>query len=170
MGHVEVPAEDFGGRHAGPDAIPFLAFGCYLECMSVATKHDDLPSFLAAAGVAVRRGEPLVLAAGGEAHELPSGVGELLLRLLEGAASGRSIEITTLPDEMTTGQAADLLGVSRPTVVALVDGGAIAGRKVGTHRRVLTSDVIGYRERQRNERSSAVNELLQLSQQLGAYD
>jgi excisionase family DNA binding protein len=82
----------------------------------------------------------------------------------------RGEPVDALPDELTTGQAADLLGVSRPTVVSLIDRGLLAATRVGTHRRVRTSDVLTYRQEARNERRAALDDLAQLSEELGLYD
>ncbi|OEY04766.1 helix-turn-helix domain-containing protein [Corynebacterium sp. Marseille-P4321] len=67
--------------------------------------------------------------------------------LLEDMAEGRLVRPPAPDDEMTTQQVANLLGVSRPFVVKLIDDGKLPGHKVGTHRRVLTRDAYEYKQR-----------------------
>lgn len=68
--------------------------------------------------------------------------------LLEDMAEGRLIRPPEPDEEMTTQQVANLLGVSRPFVVKLIDEGRLPGHKVGTHRRVYTRDAYAYKQRQ----------------------
>lgn len=67
--------------------------------------------------------------------------------VLEDVAEGRLVNSPEPDEEMTTQQVADLLGVSRPFVVKLIDDGRLPGHKVGTHRRVYTRDAIDYKSR-----------------------
>ena len=67
--------------------------------------------------------------------------------LLEDMAVGRLVRPPEPDEEMTTQQVANLLGVSRPFVVKLIDEGRLPGHKVGTHRRVYTRDAHAYKQR-----------------------
>ncbi len=75
-----------------------------------------------------------------------------------------------LPDEITTGQAADLLGVTRPTVVSLIDRGELPALRVGSHRRLKTADVVAFLEAARSGRRAALDEIVAISEELGLYD
>ena len=57
--------------------------------------------------------------------------------------------VTPTEPQLTTQQAADLLGVSRPTVVRMIDSGELRAERNGSRRRLLLSDVLEYRERRR---------------------
>lgn len=131
---------------------------------------DDLQAFIAAAKVAVAEGAPVTIAAGDHETVCPPADVDALLGLLGVIADGRRYEFTALPDELSTGQAADLLGVSRPTVVALVDSGALPATRVGTHRRLATADVLAYRSRRQVTRGEALDALAVASEELGLYD
>jgi excisionase family DNA binding protein len=75
-----------------------------------------------------------------------------------------------LPKEMTTTQAADFLDVSRPFVIKLVRRGELACRMVGTHRRIPTESLLAYREKMFQQAKKALDEMSQISQELGLYD
>ncbi|WCZ39898.1 excisionase family DNA-binding protein [Corynebacterium jeddahense] len=67
--------------------------------------------------------------------------------LLEDMAEGRLMRAPEPEEEMTTQQVANLLGVSRPFVVKLIDEGRLPGHKVGTHRRVYTRDAYAFKQK-----------------------
>lgn len=131
---------------------------------------DDLAEFVSEARESIADGVPLRLRAGDATYEPPSEQATTVLALLELLAAGGPVDITSLAEELTTGQAADLLGVSRPTVVALVDRGALPASRIGTHRRIRTTDVLAFREQARSDRHSALDELVSISDDLGLYD
>ncbi|MFO1452930.1 MAG: helix-turn-helix domain-containing protein [Lysobacterales bacterium] len=69
--------------------------------------------------------------------------------------------------ELTTQQAADFLGVSRPHLVGLVDAGQIPHHKVGTHRRIYFRDLMEYRRERSGQSRAALDALAQQAQELG---
>ncbi|HEY8526476.1 MAG TPA: helix-turn-helix domain-containing protein [Acidimicrobiales bacterium] len=74
-----------------------------------------------------------------------------------------------LPDEITTGQAADLLGVSRRTVVQLIERGDLRATRVGTRRRLAPADVLALRERSRSQRQATLRNVIAASRDLDLY-
>lgn len=97
---------------------------------------------------------------------LPSAVSRLLLRALTELGRGNTVALTPLRAELTTQQGADLLNVSRPHLVKLLDEGAIPSWKVGSHRRVLLEDLLAYKREFQARRHEALDELQALSQDL----
>ena len=87
---------------------------------------------------------------------------------LDDLAAGISPEV--VDEEITTQELADLLNVSRPYVVSLLEAGEIPFRKVGTKRRVLRSDALSYKQAEDESRYAAVRELTALSEELGLYE
>jgi excisionase family DNA binding protein len=86
---------------------------------------------------------------------------------LEEFAAGHVVAIEPLHDEVSTQEAADLLRVSRPYVVKLIENGEIPCRKVGPRRRLRLEDVLEYREARDMRRHTALRDLSRLSQELG---
>jgi len=97
---------------------------------------------------------------------LPGHVVQLLLDILSEMAQGNAISVMPIHAELTTQEAANMLNVSRPHLVKLVDKGEIPCHKVGTHRRVLAQDVINYKQRIDAQRHSVLDELTALSQEM----
>jgi excisionase family DNA binding protein len=90
---------------------------------------------------------------------LPASAARLLLEALGQMAQGHAVTVIAAEGELTTQQAADLLRVSRPFLIKLLDAGQIPWRKVGAHRRVLTSDVLEYAQRERARRVEVMAQL-----------
>lgn len=97
----------------------------------------------------------------GSSIDLPDRLGTFLADLVESMAGGAGVSTSVLPEEMTTTVAADVIGVSRPTLVKMIDRGEIAARSVGSHRRLRREDVLAARATRRDARRIATQELLE---------
>lgn len=99
--------------------------------------------------------------------ELPPAVAKLLMQMLAELGKGRAVTLVPTEAEITTQQAADLLNVSRPFVVGLVDKGELPARMIGSHRRVLLRDVLAYKAGSKARARGALTEMVAISQDLG---
>ena len=89
--------------------------------------------------------------------ELPAEVYRVLRKVVDALRQGLAVTVAPVTQTLTTQQAADLLGVSRPTVIKLLDEDKIPFERVGTHRRVLLRDLLHYREQRRAEQYAALD-------------
>jgi excisionase family DNA binding protein len=99
--------------------------------------------------------------------ELPTAALRMLLNILTELSEGNAVKIVPIHAELTTQETADLLNVSRPHVVKLLEQGHIKFHKVGKHRRVLYADVLAYQQQQKQNSIEAMSELMSQAQALG---
>lgn len=97
---------------------------------------------------------------------LPKAAALLLTHLLTEMSQGNAVTLIPLHAELSTKQAADYLNVSRPFLVNLLKDGKIPFRKVGSHRRVLFTDLKAYRDRFEVDRQKAMDELAAQAEEL----
>jgi excisionase family DNA binding protein len=102
----------------------------------------------------------------GERIELPLSAVEALKVVVDALTRGQSVTLVSLDKELTSQAAADMLYMSRPYLIKLLDQGAIPFHRVGTHRRIRLEDVLVYRDRRDAERKAALDELARLSEEL----
>ena len=100
--------------------------------------------------------------------DLPPSLGHLLLDLLTHVAKGEMVTFVPYGAELTTQQAADILNVSRPFLVKLLNSGDIGHHKVGAHRRISVSDLLEYKDRRDQNRADGLAELQHLGQEYDA--
>lgn len=101
-----------------------------------------------------------------ESITIPKKAVSLLASILQNMAKGKSISVIPSDSEISTQQAADMLTISRPHLVKLLEAKAIPYRKVGSHRRILLQDVMEYENKLKKEREKQLEFLAQQAQDL----
>lgn len=112
----------------------------------------------------------LVSADGSSSKPLPDSLHDILVKALEALASGYAVTIAPQHTTLTTQQAADMLGVSRPTLTKLLEEGKIPFERPNSHRRIKLADVLKYQEERRLERRQLLRRMTAESVEMGLYD
>lgn len=115
-------------------------------------------------------GVPALVSPAGERIELPGSVFKVLREAVGFMSHGRAI--TLVPDNqvITTQRAADVLGMSRPFFIKLLDSGLMAHHRVGNQRRVYLHDVLEYAKKRDKERLAALDRLAHDAFEAGLYE
>ena len=100
--------------------------------------------------------------------DLPPSLGFLLLDLFAHVARGQMVTFVPYGAELTTQEAADVLNVSRPFLIKLLEQEKIPFHKVGSHRRISMTDVLKYKEQRDKSRSNALDKLQRLGEEFDA--
>jgi excisionase family DNA binding protein len=130
------------------------------------TGQTDLDSLAAL----LDHGAPVLVGEQGERVPLDGSAREALRQAVVALRAGQAITVGASPTTLTTQQAAQLLGVSRPTLVKLLDDGVIPHERPRGHRRVRLADVLAYRETRRTRRREGLDALVRQSEDDDLYD
>ncbi|WP_017716070.1 helix-turn-helix domain-containing protein [Kamptonema formosum] len=101
---------------------------------------------------------------------IPESVYRILRQVIHAIASGQHISVLTPERQLTTQEAADILSVSRPFMVKLLEAGEIPYIKVGSHRRVRFEDLMAYKEKRDMKRGKLLDELIEMTEESGLYE
>ena len=101
----------------------------------------------------------------GHAVELPTAALRLLVDILAELADGNAVKVVPVRAGLTTQDAADMLNVSRPHLVKLLESGALPFHKAGKHRRVRFADLMAFKAGRDRASSLAMEELARLVQE-----
>jgi len=115
-------------------------------------------------------GTPALVGAGGEKLKLPDAVFRLLKDIVRNMQLGRAIILIPENQQLTTQRAADLLGVSRPHLIKLLEAGELPYHKAGSHRRIYLRDLVAYQKRRDAERKRALDGIAKEAYEAGLYD
>jgi len=118
----------------------------------------------------VQEGIARLVGPDGRQVELPDTVQELLLKILKNLQQGKAVSIVAEQQDLTTQRAANILGVSRPFLVGLLEDGHVPFHMVGSHRRVYLRDLLAYKHRRDSARHEAIDRMAKAEQEAGTYD
>lgn len=100
-----------------------------------------------------------VAGGGGTVVQVPVELSAIIAQVVQAVAQGHTVTVSSMPEELTTTAAAKLLGISRPTLMRMVDDNKIPARKVGSHTRLRTADVLKEQRARRRRQLAAFDEL-----------
>ena len=104
-----------------------------------------------------------------DALVIPRPTAILFAQILDALAQGKGVQIVPKDIELTTQQAANLLNVSRPYLISLLESGQVPFRKVGRHRRITFEALMEYKRRDDAQRRAAADDLAALSEELDLH-
>jgi excisionase family DNA binding protein len=134
-----------------------------------ASERKALGEFVVALGQ-LKPGRALLVAADGRRMILPHSLYVVLRKVVRQLAEGNGISVMPVRAKLTTQQAADLLNVSRPYLVRLLEERTIPFHMVGTHRRVYLKDLLDFQAKQDAASRETLRELNEEAQEMGIYD
>lgn len=118
------------------------------------------------------RGPAVLVGPDGESFDIPAEVYEVLSKVVRAMSRRNAVSIVPVGRKVTTQQAADLLGISRPTVIKLIDNGEIPCEKTtgGRHRRLNLEDVLSYQQKAREDRERIFQDMADDAEEQGLHD
>jgi excisionase family DNA binding protein len=131
---------------------------------------DDLGQVRNLDGLLHRTNSATLRGASGEEMLLPSEVYDVLFKVVTAMSKGQAISVVPKSQRLTTREAADFLGISRPTLVKILENGEIPFEQPSRHRRVLLSDLVAFKQRRRRSRRTTLAEMTRNAAEQGLYD
>lgn len=118
----------------------------------------------------VKGGSARIVGKDGQSVEIPSDVGLLLAEIARSMESGKTVSVVAAHQELTTQHAANLLGVSRPFLVRLLQDRKLPFHMAGSHHRVYLADLLEFKSKRDRARHSAIKRLALDDVEAGTYD
>lgn len=118
----------------------------------------------------VEPGKPRLVGPDGDSIELPDEVYEILVRVTSSMRAGNAVSVVPYAMRVSTQEAAEMLGISRPTLVRLLEQDEIPYEQPGRHRRVKLADVLAYRDRTHAAAIDRLDALTAEASSSGLYD
>ena len=128
------------------------------------------PEFTAAARRLLGKRSATLVGPEDERVVLPAEVFDVLRGVVEAMSQGQAVVVAPVHQRLTTQEAADLLGMSRPTFVRLLDAGEIPYDRPRRHRRIRLDDLLAYTERRSAESRAALDRMVEIAQEAGMYE
>ncbi len=128
------------------------------------------PEFAATAKRLLDKRSATLVGPEGESVVLPAEVFEVLRGVVDAMSQGQAVVVAPVHQRLTTQEAADLLGMSRPTFVKLLDAGEIPYDRPRRHRRVRLDDLLAFSERRSVESRAALDHMVEIAQKAGMYE
>lgn len=113
---------------------------------------------------------PRLVGPDNESIDLPEDLFKVLRRAVHILARGDAVSIVPVQAELTTQQAADMLNISRPHLVALLEANEIPFKRTGKHRRIRLGDLLDYKRKRDEQRREQLAQLTRLSEENGLYE
>lgn len=142
----------------------------YVPSEAEQVEAEDLVRMFAELSAARPASRPALVAADGTRYELPQAIFEAVQQVAEALSQGRGVTVASRNARLTTQQAADFLGISRPTFVRILERGELPMEKPGRHRFVRLQDLLDYQSRTRSGRRKALEDMVTEAEELGLYD
>ncbi|HUZ56771.1 MAG TPA: helix-turn-helix domain-containing protein [Streptosporangiaceae bacterium] len=149
---------------AGNEAMTYLLEGHELA------EVVDFVAALERKGVAAPKPQPALVGPDGTRLEVPGPVYDALVQVATAMAHGQGVTVIPRSALLTTQEAADLLGISRPTLVRLLEAGQMPYEQRGRHRRIMLADLLKYQEDMRRERRESLGRMAREGQEAGIYE
>ena len=118
----------------------------------------------------IRRSRAKLVGPDGRTQSLPVSLYEFLVKLIADLCEGQSVAIVQNDAQLTTVEAARMLGVSRQFLVKVLERGEIPHHMVGTHRRVYVRDLLAHKARRDSKRRHTLDDLTRAEAEDGLYD
>ena len=121
-------------------------------------------------GKAVATASARLVSGDGESIELPDELFRVLVLAAQSLSQNKAVTVAPIEQQLTTMEAAEFLGFSRPTLIKLLERGAIPFTRVGRHRRVKLADLLTYQQRQAQVRAEALTEMARIAREGNLYE
>lgn len=109
--------------------------------------------------LAGHRGKAILTADDGSTTEVPAEVFEVLTQAVDALANGSAVTVAPVSTRLSTSQAAEALGVSRPTLIKMLDDGKIPYEQINVHRTLKLADVLAFKEQRRAKTRAILDQM-----------